>query len=123
VAMLKSLDDDANVKTRLCQYEAVNSEKGRYLATQFVLGKYHGQNLILNKYGFEPHNPQYIQLIENCEAEDLRTYHRKLMAYESKFAKQYFDQIFTLFPEFLRPKGRRTFTAYDGLNNLFNLGL
>jgi CRISPR-associated protein Cas1 len=44
------------------------------------------------------------------------------MAYESKFTKRYFDQIFGLFPEFLRPKGRRTFKAYDGLNNLFNLG-
>jgi CRISPR-associated protein Cas1 len=38
-----------------------------------------------------------------------------------EFSK-YFDQIFTLFPVFLRPKGRRTFKAYDGLNNLFNLG-
>jgi len=28
VAMLKSLDDDSHVKTRLCQYEAYNSEKG-----------------------------------------------------------------------------------------------
>ena len=44
------------------------------------------------------------------------------MTYESKFTKRYFDQIFTLFPEFLRHKGRRTFKAYDGLNNLFNLG-
>jgi hypothetical protein len=44
------------------------------------------------------------------------------MAYESKFTKRYFDQIFGLFPEFLRPKGRRTFKAYDGLNNLFTLG-
>ena len=36
--------------------------------------------------------------------------------------KRYFDQIFPLFPAFLRPKGRRTFKAYNGLNNLFNLG-
>jgi len=28
VALLKSLDDDAHVKTRLCQYEAYNGEKG-----------------------------------------------------------------------------------------------
>jgi CRISPR/Cas system-associated endonuclease Cas1 len=41
---------------------------------------------------------------------------------ESMFTKHYFDQIFPLFPEQLRPKGRRTFKAYDGLNNLFNLG-
>jgi CRISPR-associated endonuclease Cas1 len=122
VAMLKSLDDDAHVPTRVCQYEAVSSEKGRYLAKRFVLGKYHGQNLILKKYGLEPHDPKYITLIEQCDAEDLRTFRRRLMAYESKFSKKYFDQLFTLIPEFLRPKGRRTFKAYDGLNNLFNLG-
>jgi CRISPR-associated protein Cas1 len=123
VAMLKSLDDDdAHVHTRVCQYEAVSSEKGRYLAKRFVLGKYHGQNLILKKYGLEPHDPKYITLIEQCDAEDLRTFRRRLMAYESKFSKKYFDQLFTLIPEFLRPKGRRTFKAYDGLNNLFNLG-
>lgn len=28
----------------------------------------------------------------------------------------------SLFPECLRPEHRRTFKAYDGLNNLFNLG-
>jgi len=28
VALLKSLDDDASVKTRLCQYEVYNGEKG-----------------------------------------------------------------------------------------------
>jgi len=43
------------------------------------------------------------------------------MAIESKFTKQYFDQIFTLFPESTRPEGRKTFKAYDGLNNIFNL--
>jgi len=40
---------------------------------------------------------------------------------ESKFTKHYFDQIFSLFPEKIRPEGRRTFKAYDGTNNLFNL--
>jgi CRISPR-associated protein Cas1 len=43
------------------------------------------------------------------------------MAYESKFTKHYFNQIFSLFPEKIRPEARRTFKAYDGMNNLFNL--
>lgn len=34
---------------------------------------------------------------------------------------QNFNQIFSLFSEKIRPKGRRTFKAYDGTNNLFNL--
>ena len=49
VAMLKSLDDDSHVKTRLCQYEAVNNEKGVHIAKQFVHGKFDGQNKILRK--------------------------------------------------------------------------
>jgi len=40
--MLKSLDDDSHVQTRLCQYEAVNNERGIYIAKQFVLGKFYG---------------------------------------------------------------------------------
>jgi CRISPR/Cas system-associated endonuclease Cas1 len=43
------------------------------------------------------------------------------MAYESTFTKHYFNQIFSLFQEKIRPDVRRTFKAYDGTNNLFNL--
>ena len=32
----------------------------------------------------------------------------------------YFSQIFQLIPDGLRPKNRRGFKAYDGLNNIFN---
>ena len=39
VALLKSLDDDASVRTRLCQYEAYNGEKGVEIAKQIVLAK------------------------------------------------------------------------------------
>jgi len=119
--MLKSLDDDSHVKTRLCQYEAVNSDKGVYIAKQFVLGKFKGQTIILDKYGLKPHDQKYIKLIENIDSEHRPTLRRKLMAYESIFTRHYFKQIFSLFPEKMRPEGRRTFQAYDGTNNLFNL--
>ena len=36
VAMMKSLDDDSHVKTRLCQYEAYNGEKRPYIAKQIM---------------------------------------------------------------------------------------
>lgn len=39
VAMLKSLDDDSHVKTRICKYEASNNRKGVYIAKQIVLSK------------------------------------------------------------------------------------
>jgi CRISPR-associated protein Cas1 len=122
VAMLKSFDDDSHVKTRLCQYEAYNNEKGVYIAKQFVYGKFDGQNQVLDKYDLTTHNDVYKEKIERLSAKKMNpTLRRRLMAYESKFTKHYFDQIFTLFPERLRHARRRTFKAYDGTNNLFNL--
>jgi CRISPR-associated endonuclease Cas1 len=122
VAMLKSLDDDSHVKTRLCQYEAVYTEKGVHIAKQFVLGKFDGQNRILRKYDLTTHDCAYKEKIEKLNYEKMNpTLRRRLMAYESKFTKHYFNQVFSLFPEKIKPEGRRTFKAYDGTNNLFNL--
>ncbi len=42
------------------------------------------------------------------------------MAIEAHNSKGYFSQIFSIFPEKLRPQTRETFNAYDGLNNVFN---
>ena len=49
MAMLKRLDDDFHVKTRFCQGEAVNNEKGVQIAKQFILGTFYGQNKVLEK--------------------------------------------------------------------------
>jgi CRISPR-associated protein Cas1 len=46
---------------------------------------------------------------------------RRLTQIEAKFSQFYFKQIFQLIPEKVRPVGRKTFKAYDGINNLFNL--
>ena len=122
VAMLKSLDDDSHVKTRLCQYEAVYNEKGVHIAKQFVLGKFDGQDKILRKHDLLTHDFAYKEKIEKLEVNKVNpTFRRRLMAYESNFTKHYFNQIFSLFPEKIRPEGRRTYKAYDGTNNLFNL--
>jgi CRISPR-associated protein Cas1 len=43
------------------------------------------------------------------------------MAIEGHCSKHYFKQVFQLFPSFMRVENRKTFKAYDGLNNLFNL--
>jgi CRISPR/Cas system-associated endonuclease Cas1 len=43
------------------------------------------------------------------------------MNVEGHFSTQYFDQVFKLFNESIRPEGRKTFKAYDGLNNILNL--
>jgi CRISPR/Cas system-associated endonuclease Cas1 len=61
------------------------------------------------------------QRIESLESDDISSFGLKLTGLEGKFGGVYFEQIFKLFSEELRPSGRHTFLAYDGLNNIFNL--
>jgi len=121
VAMLKSLDDDSHVNTRVCQYEALKNEKGLHIAKQFVLGKIEGQNQVLEKYGLRQHGFAVVEKVSNLEADDLSKLRPKLMAYEGHCSDRYFGQIFGLMPESLSPECRKTFKAYDGMNNIFNL--
>ncbi|MCJ7469821.1 CRISPR-associated endonuclease Cas1, partial [Candidatus Bathyarchaeota archaeon] len=120
VAMLRSFDDDSHVETRLCQYEAYKSSKGVSIAKEFVRAKTEGQNVILGKYGLKRHNP-IADFLKKTDSDDLDTARRKLLTLEGQYARRYFSQVFQLFPEQLRPEIRRTFGAYDGINNIFNL--
>ncbi len=43
------------------------------------------------------------------------------MSIEGHCSDRYFNQIFGLIPELIRPEYRKTFKAYDGINNVFNL--
>jgi CRISPR-associated protein Cas1 len=106
----------------LCQYEACNSEKGIRIAKQIVISKLEGQNQTLKKYGLRQIDFKKIQQVKNLEINDLAQLRKKLLAYESHASRAYFKRIFSLFPASIRPEGRRTFKAYDGVNNLFNLG-
>jgi len=121
VAMLKSLDDDSHVKTRLCQYEAYGNEKGVYIAKQIVLSKMKGQNLLLSKHGFNPHDPKIADSVERVRPNSIDKARGKLVSIEGKYTQQYFRQILQLLPEKLRPESRKKFKAYDGINNTFNL--
>jgi CRISPR/Cas system-associated endonuclease Cas1 len=67
VAMLKSLDDDSHVKTRICQYEALKNEKAEYVAKQLILGKFEGQNQVLSKYRLKRHDYSIQQKIKNLK--------------------------------------------------------
>jgi CRISPR/Cas system-associated endonuclease Cas1 len=42
VAMLRGLDDDSNVITRIKQYESLKNGKGNEIAKQILLGKLEG---------------------------------------------------------------------------------
>jgi len=44
------------------------------------------------------------------------------MSIEGHFSEKYFKQILRLIPETARSDRRRTFKAYDSINNIFNLG-
>jgi len=121
VAMLKSLEDDSHVKTRLCQYEVYHNRRGVDIAKQFVLSKIEGQNRVLEKHNLKIHSSIYKQKIERIQSESLKEIRRKLLTIAGNFTRQYFGQIFQLFPRKLKPKMRKTFKAYDGMNNTFNL--
>jgi len=114
VAILKSLDDDSHVKTRICQYEALNSKKME-IAKKFVIGKIEGENQVLKKYGLRRHDYSVMEKINELKDR------RRLVTYEGHRTKYYFKQVFVLFVDSLRPTRRMTFKAYDGLNNLLNL--
>jgi CRISPR-associated protein Cas1 len=121
IGILKSLEDDAHVQTRVSQYESLQNGKGREIARSLVIAKSQGYNNVLSKFGLRPIG--FVKDEVNAiEAEDMRTFRRKLTGFESTFSKKYFQQIFKLFDEEIRPKGRKTFLAFDGLNNVFNLG-
>jgi CRISPR-associated protein Cas1 len=121
VAILKSLDDDSHVRTRMCQYQSLENGKGREIAKTLVIAKAQGYDQTLKKHGLKPIG--FVKdKVDAIETDDIRTFRRRLMGVESRFSKRYFSQIFKLFDEEIRPKGRKTFLAYDGLNNSFNLG-
>ena len=111
VAVLKNLEDDSHVKTRIAQYQALNNGKGDYVAKQIVKHKVESQNKVLTKYGLKPIGISF---------EDLDK--KKLLSIEAKSARAYFNQIFKLFPEKIRPEKRVGYKAYDGINNVFNFG-
>lgn len=94
------------------------------IAKQFVLGKLKRAlyDELLKKYGLKRLDSlQYSEQVKRLEEKNLKILQNKLTSFEGKFSNQYFSQIKQLFPEPFRPEHRRTFKAYDGLNNLLNL--
>jgi CRISPR-associated protein Cas1 len=122
VAVVRSLRDDSHVKTRIAQYEALKNGKGVEIAKRIVLGKVRGQNYVLSKYGFKQHDIERIKnRIAKLEVSELRLLRNKLMTVEGIATEAYFKQIFQLMPKAICIERRRTFKAYDGINNTFNL--
>lgn len=121
VAMLRSLDDSSHVEIRIAQYESLKNGKFSGIAKQFVLSKIEAQNQVLSKYGLRRLDYSHIERVKELKETDARALRVKLTNIESHCSRLYFDQIFQMFDESLRPDGRNGFKAYDGINNLFNL--
>jgi len=118
VAMLRGLDDDSHVETRIAQYESLKNGKGIEIAKKIVSARLKSQNEILRKYGLRQHDLMAIKSkIDKITELDKK----KLLTIEGHATKFYFQQIFQLLPKQLRINNRETFKAYDAVNNLFNL--
>lgn len=121
VAVLKALDNDSHVLTRVFQYETLKTPKALEIAKAFVVGKIRGQDQVLSKYGLRRNDYSVIETINKLEANSLEALRRKLLPIEGNCSNKYFQQIFGLLPETIRPKRRKAFKAYDKANNLFNI--
>lgn len=114
VAVLKPLNYDSHVKTRLMQYEAYRNPKCRIEVAKAVINaKLEGQNQLLEKLNLEVHR-------DLGKLDGLDTI-KAIMHFEAMHTKAYFQQLFSLLPKKIKPKTRQTYNAYDGVNNLFNL--
>ena len=54
VAVLKSLDDDSHVKTRIFLYETLKNSKGETVARTLLVAKAQGYDQLLKKHGLRP---------------------------------------------------------------------
>lgn len=114
VAVLKPLNYDTYVKTRIMQYQAyLDIEHRIEIARTIVKAKLEGQNQVLYKLNLKPHD-------DLDKIEGLDTF-KNIMHFEAMHSKAYFQQLFSLLPNKLKPKSRQTYNAFDGINNLFNL--
>ena len=84
VAILKNLEDDSHVETRINQYKAIENKKGIEIAKQFIISKIEGNNQVLKKYGLMTEDIMRIKSqIESIESDNLDIVRRKLTAIES----------------------------------------
>lgn len=122
IAVLRSVDDDSHVKTRIAQYEALKNGKGIQIAKTIVFSKIESQNMVLREYSLRQLDIMSFKAkIENLETKSLKETRKRLLPIEGKASEHYFNEIFKLFPKALRIENRKGFKAYDGINNTFNL--
>jgi len=87
VAILKNLEDDNHVKTRICQYKAFEDRRGFQIAKQIVQSKIEGQRSVLKKYDLRIPELNIEGMIESVNSESLEFERRKLISIEGKFSE------------------------------------
>ena len=87
IAVLKDLDDDMHVETRVSQYRALKNGKGCYLAKKLVEGKMKGQNSLLAKYGLET-DDSYIKKVKASKETKLIFNLKELLVFVMELAKK-----------------------------------
>lgn len=122
IGMLKSFYDDSHVATRIAQYESLTNGKAPIIAKAILISKLKGQDQILQKFGLRRIDFSVFGRINKLEIQDLKKLRAKLLSIEGHAQMKYFDQVFSLFDESVRPNGRKTYQAFDAINNVFNLG-
>jgi len=104
IAVLRNLDDDAYVKNRISQYEALKNNKGICVAKQIVLAKILGQNQVLRKYGLRQLDVIRIKAKMNEMDGNLNHVRKKLRVIKARAGKHYFQEVFKLFDKRVRPE-------------------
>ena len=89
MAMLRSLDDDSYVQTRIAQYQASLDERTFTIAKSLITAKLESQNIILCKYGLEPHLDDFRGIIDRSEAKSLELFRRRLTGIEGKHTQRF----------------------------------
>jgi CRISPR/Cas system-associated endonuclease Cas1 len=123
VAVLKNLEDDSHVKTRISQYEAVKNGKGIDVAKQIVTAKLLSQNQVLKKHGLRQHDIMGAkEAIAKIDTDKLTILRKRLINIEGRFSARALATTIM----FNDKKGKRIFlnkaalkALTDGLYNYF----
>lgn len=70
IAMLRSLDDDSHVQTKVAQYQASTNERASLIVKSLIVAKLESQNVVLRKYGLKPHLEDFREKIERIKTKN-----------------------------------------------------